>query len=250
MNDSRLRWDTAAPHYLRSSWHANEAALAHMVLVSNVRGGSIVDVATGAGHAAMAFSHSVDRVLALDTSPRMLAIAKEEAGKREIDNIHYVIGDALDLPFLRTSFDGVVCRVAAHHFEDPELFLRRSFDVLKQGGFLLLIDTVGADDPGADEALHLLEILRDPSHVRDYTPSAWRRMARIAGFEIELEDTVQKPLNANEWMDRISVDSATRKKILELIISSKDWFREYLRPHSKGDLLTFHLSECTMLLRK
>ncbi|MGI8923410.1 MAG: methyltransferase domain-containing protein, partial [Fimbriimonadales bacterium] len=146
--------------------------------------------------------------------------------------------------------DGVVCRVAAHHFGDPELFMQRSFDVLGPGGFLLLIDTVGADDPGADEALHLLESLRDPSHVRDHTPSAWRRMARKAGFEPEFEDTIQKPLNAKEWMDRMSVEPVTRKRILELINSSRDWFREYLRPHSEGDLLTFHLLECTMLLRK
>ncbi len=221
-----------------------------MVQVSNVLGGNIVDVATGAGHAAMAFSHSVDRVLALDTSPRMLAIAKEEAARRGIDNIDYVVGDALDLPFLRASLDGVVCRVAAHHFGDPELFMRRSFDVLKPRGFLLLIDTVGADDPGADDALHTLESLRDPSHVRDYTTAVWRRMARKAGFETEFEDTIQKPLNAKEWMDRMSVDSGTRNKILELINASKDWFREYLRPHSKGELLTFHLLECTMLLRK
>jgi ubiquinone/menaquinone biosynthesis C-methylase UbiE len=250
MHDSRSRWDVAAPSYLHSSWHGNEAALEHMLEVAKPDGGVLLDIATGAGHAALTFAPHVDSVAALDSSTGMLAVARAEALRRGIDNIEFVEGDALRLPFSGESLDGILCRVAAHHFADPEGFLAECFRVLVAEGYLLLIDTIGIEHQEADDELHRLESLRDPSHVRNYTTPLWMRMARKAGFAVEYEESYPKPLNAKEWMDRMSVEGTTRAKIVDIIESPEGWLREYLLPHGEGDLLTFHLMESTMLLRK
>jgi hypothetical protein len=50
--------------------------------------------------------------------------------------------------------------------------------VLKPNGKVVLIDIVGAEDPLCDTWLQSVELLRDPSHIRDYTPTCGRRCSR------------------------------------------------------------------------
>jgi ubiquinone/menaquinone biosynthesis C-methylase UbiE len=250
MHESQTRWDEAADRYRTSSWHSNEAALAHLLEVAKPNGGRALDVATGAGHAALALAPHVDSMVATDTSQRMLEVTAQEAEKRGITNLSTEYADAQDLPFENSSFGLVVCRTAAHHFSEPNKFLTEANRVLKVGGKLILVDTTGSDDESADDLVDKFERLRDPSHVRDYTKSAWRRMTERAGFLLETEETVSKPLNAREWMERSSTSPDTQIELLDMIRFSDGWFREYLAPHGEGATLTFHLDETTFVLRK
>jgi ubiquinone/menaquinone biosynthesis C-methylase UbiE len=244
------RWGETAEAYLTSSWHANEAALAHMIETVGPDGGEVLDVGTGVGHAAFAFAPHVDRVVASDTSPGMLEVARRAAQERGVQNVEFEIADGNDLPFEDSSFDGVVCRTASHHFVNPEGFVSSVARVLRPGGWFLLVDTVGSDDPETDDLIDKLERLRDPTHVRNHTVKAWKRMTQKAGLKLLSEDEITKPLNAKEWMDRQGVEEPARSQILDLILSSQGWFREYLRPHGEGDSTTFHLREATLLFRK
>ncbi|MBY0395397.1 MAG: SAM-dependent methyltransferase, partial [Thermoleophilia bacterium] len=55
--------------------------------------------------------------------------------------------------------------------------------VLKPDGFLVVSDIVAPEDPLLDTHLQAVELLRDPSHVRDYRVSEWRALLEAAGFE-------------------------------------------------------------------
>ena len=250
MQDSQTRWDVAADSYRTSSWHSNEAALAHLVEVAKADGGRALDVATGAGHAALAIAPHVDAVVATDTSQRMLEVTLQEAERRGITNLTTEYADAQDLPFENASFDLVICRTAAHHFSEPPKFLSEAYRVLKPKAKLILVDTTGSEDEEADDLIDTFERMRDPSHVRNYTKHAWQKMAERAGFAVELEETVSKPLNAKEWLERSGTPADTRVELIDMITLSQGWFRQYLSPHGEGDLLTFHLDETTFALRK
>ncbi|MEO7453916.1 MAG: class I SAM-dependent methyltransferase [Fimbriimonadales bacterium] len=250
MHESQARWNVAADLYRTSSWHSNEAALAHLVEVAAARGGRALDIATGAGHAALAIAPFVDAMVATDTAPRMLEVTMQEAERRGLSNLTAEYADALDLPFENNSFDLAICRTAAHHFSDPVRFLGETYRVLKPDAKLILVDTTGSDDESADDLIDTFERKRDPSHVRNYTKPAWRRMADRAGFTVESEETVSKPLNAKEWLERQEVLLDTRVELIDMITLSQDWFREYLSPHGEGELLTFHLDETTFAMRK
>jgi ubiquinone/menaquinone biosynthesis C-methylase UbiE len=250
MQESQTQWDSAAERYRTSSWHSNEAALANLIQIAQPLHGRVLDLATGAGHAALALAPFVEEVVATDTSQRMLDVTFNEAGRRGLGNVAVQLADAQDLPFENESFELVTCRTAAHHFSEPMKFLGEANRVLKPGERLILIDTTGSDEESADELVDKFERLRDPSHVRDYTKSAWRKMASRAGFEVEYEETVSKPLNAKEWLERLSTPEEAHITLINMIKGSQGWFREYLSPHGEGDLLTFHLDETTFVLRK
>ena len=250
MQESQARWNAAAEQYRVSGWHSNEAALAHLIEMARPEGGLALDIATGAGHAALAIAPHVDSVIATDTSERMLEVTADEASKRNLNNVSVQFADAMALPFENSHFDLVTCRTAAHHFPDPHRFLAECHRVLKSGKKLILVDTTGSDDPDADDLVDKFERLRDPSHVRNYTKESWRKMATRAGFSIEAEETVSKPLNAKEWLERSATPADTQRVLLDMIARSSGWFRQYLSPHGEGDLITFHLDETTFVLIK
>jgi ubiquinone/menaquinone biosynthesis C-methylase UbiE len=78
-----------------------------------------LDVATGAGHTALAVAPLVKHVVAYDLTEEMLETAAELAARRSLTNLETRLGDAESLPFGDRSFDLVTCRLAFHHFPNP-----------------------------------------------------------------------------------------------------------------------------------
>ncbi len=146
---------------------------------------TVLDVATGTGFTALAFAPHVQSVVGLDVSPGMLAQAKKYASERGIANAAFEEGPAEALPYGDGTFDLVTCRIAPHHFFDVQKFLSETTRVLKPGGRFVLVDTTVPDDlPEAAQWQNAVEVLRDPSHVQNYTPSEWRRMTEAAGLTV------------------------------------------------------------------
>ncbi len=145
----------------------------------------MLDVATGTGFTALAFAPHVQTVIGLDISSGMLEQARKQAGGRKIANAVFQEGTAEALPFADGGFDIVTCRIAPHHFLDIQKFLAEAARVLKPGGRLALVDTTVPDDsPEAASWQNEVEAVRDPSHVRNYTPGEWQRMAEATGLTV------------------------------------------------------------------
>jgi ubiquinone/menaquinone biosynthesis C-methylase UbiE len=107
-------------------------------------GESILDVGCGTGTLAIAAKHQVGptaRVDAIDASPQMIARARKEVRKADVDiTFHHASAEAL--PFADAQFDVVPSTVMIHHLnrrarEQCAGEIRR---VLKPGGRLLVVD--------------------------------------------------------------------------------------------------------------
>ena len=101
-------------------------------------GDCVLDVACGTGNFTRDFARTVGPdglVVGIDLSETMLARGVSDTQEAALlDRTAYVRGDASELPFVDSSFDGVCCFAALHLFADPERALDRMTEVLTPGG--------------------------------------------------------------------------------------------------------------------
>ena len=149
-----------------------------------VRSGAerVLDLGCGAGHTALTFAPRVAEVVAVDLAEAMLEQGRRLARERGIENVDFRLGDVERLDVPDGSFDVVTSRFSAHHYPAPERALAEVVRVLCPGGTFLLADSVAPEAHGCDSFLNTLEVLRDPSHVRDHRVSQWEAMFSEAGL--------------------------------------------------------------------
>ncbi len=204
----RDHFGPAAAGYAVSAVHRGGPDLDAMIAAAHLEGGvqpgRLLDVGTGAGHTAFAFAPRIARVDALDLTAEMLEQVAVGARERGLGNIHCQLGDAEALPYPDRSFDLVTSRLCAHHFEDARAFVSEAARVLKPDGVLLIVDSLAPEDASSDTFFNAFELLRDPSHVRNYSRSDWRSMLNEGGFVPEVEgETFMLHQDFDGWVSRI-----------------------------------------------
>ncbi len=202
----RTQFDPQAQDYLTSAVHAGgpdleyaRAQIANQVPAS----GAALDVGCGAGHLAFVVATLLSRTTALDPSPGMLRTVAIEAATRGLATLETRQGYAAALPFADNTFDFVCTRYSAHHWTTLGDALVEMHRVLKPAGQLLVIDVLGDEDPLVDTHLQTIELLRDPSHVRDRSCTEWKGALDAAGFAIGDEWSSPLRLDFAAWIARM-----------------------------------------------
>ncbi|MGC8567642.1 MAG: class I SAM-dependent methyltransferase [Candidatus Micrarchaeia archaeon] len=78
-------------------------------------------------------------IYALDFSANMLNIARRKAEKSGV-KLHFINGNALDIPFKDKQFDLVISGLAVRNFVDTKKFATESYRVLRNGGALVVLE--------------------------------------------------------------------------------------------------------------
>lgn len=194
----------AAEAYVRSAVHARGEDLAHLVQEAALTGQeTVLDAGCGAGHAAVAVAPYARAVVAVDLTDAMLQVTRRLADERGLSNVSVRRGDVEALPAGDGEFDRVVSRYSAHHWPHPERALAEIRRVLAPGGRFVLSDIVSWDDPTLDTWLQGIELVRDPSHVRDHSLAQWRAMLDRAGFRSATAFEFPVQLEFDDWVARI-----------------------------------------------
>ena len=136
----KAAWDDSAEGW-RRWWPAFERAAQlvndKLVALAQVRAGSrVLDIATGSGEPALTAARVcglTGRVVALDLSAGMLAIARERIDAARLANVELVESDAASLAFDSHSFDAALCRWGLMFMPDLDSVLRGLHRVLKPG---------------------------------------------------------------------------------------------------------------------
>jgi SAM-dependent methyltransferase len=232
----RRQFGAAARRYAKSSYHSRSPDLAALLALAAPAGRErVLDLGTGTGHTALAFAARVSEVVGLDLTEPMLAEARALARAQGAANARFVLGDAMALDFPDACFDLVTCRVCAHHFADPGRALAQAARVLRPGGRLLLVDSVAPEDPAQDTFLNCIELLRDPSHVRNYSVSQWLALLGAAGLEPAWHETFHVPLDFDDWVERMGTPEATRAQLRALFAAAPDAVRAAFRLRTGED---------------
>lgn len=208
----------AAASYVVSAGHAGGEDLDTLVAWGRaLRPARVLDVATGAGHTALAFAGVARSVVAFDVTEAMLATARGFVRGRGVATVEFVAGDVEALPFADGAFDAVTCRIAPHHFADVPAAIREVRRVLSRRGSFLVQDILGHDDPEAHAFITEVERRRDPSHVRAYRVEEWRAFLGAAGLTVVDEARVRKVRLWDDWTGRMRM-SADAKRELEAFV--------------------------------
>ena len=254
------KFGEAAADYAASAVHAKGESLARLVaLVAPQSSWRVLDVATGAGHTALAFAPLVAKVTASDITDQMLAEAKKLAAERGLGNVSTARAKAEDLPFPDMSFDLVTCRLAAHHFDNPRAFVAEAYRVLMPGGVLAIVDNISPDhrDPARPlpaqsrelaRAYNEYEKLRDPSHGRCLGLAEWTALLGDAGFVVTHSENIDQTIEFGPWTKRMRCDAPTVTR-LEALLGAEP-LRSFLRPRDSDNGRVFTLQEAIIVARK
>jgi len=203
----QAQFDSQALAYLQSTVHAVGPDLlrAREMISQSIpaASGRFLDVGCGAGHLSFAVAEALASVVAVDPSLNMLATVNRAANEKGLTNIQTLQATAESMPFDDDRFCVVASRYSAHHWLKLPEALKEMRRVVKPGGYLLMIDIEGDENPLVDTYLQTIEVLRDRSHIRDRSPSEWERLITDAGFSaIEHQNWVTR-LEFEPWVTRM-----------------------------------------------
>jgi len=102
----------------------------------------IADLGAGEGSSALLLSQRAKRVIAVDTSAKMLEVAREQAQRNGVTNVDYRLGDMEEVPIDTASVDLVFFSQSLHHALHPERALSEANRILVPGGRVLILDLV------------------------------------------------------------------------------------------------------------
>src|SRR4051794_39822274 len=103
---------------------------------------TVADVGTGTGYVAAGVSPHVERVIGIDASPEMLAVAQRNLDALGITNVKLIEGDVGTLPLEDDSVDAAFANMVLHHADNPAAMLTEMARVVRPGGTVAICDEV------------------------------------------------------------------------------------------------------------
>lgn len=236
-----MSFDESAFNYKTSSDHKAGTDLDILKRIfENKKFGKTLDVATAAGHCAKIFS--ANQYFVSDLSLNML---KEALSGWPAPSAVQNCAEAF--PFKTQTFDLVSCRIALHHFKGAESFFKESFRVLKNRGFLVLIDSLVDIE---DAYLNTIEFVRDPSHFRSYT---FKEIVDMTSdfFRIEFSQLLYKKHNFGEWAKRLNPSERRLEKISQAFKELPEHIKQELSLEIVDEnILSYTDKKAVIILRK
>ncbi|MFT0518396.1 class I SAM-dependent methyltransferase [uncultured Pseudomonas sp.] len=225
--------------YLSSAVHAQGSEFALLQAQLAGQGSArVLDLGCGAGHVSFHVAPLVAEVVAYDLSQAMLEVVASAAAERGLGNVKTAHGAAERLPFGDASFDFVFSRYSAHHWSDVGLALREVRRVLKPGGVAAFIDVMSPGSPLLDTYLQSVEVLRDTSHVRDYSAAQWQRLVSEAGLHVRSHSRQRLRLEWASWVERMRTPEPLRVAIRQLQQAMGEEVRQYYQIEADGSFST------------
>jgi SAM-dependent methyltransferase len=187
-------WSERAEAYRQSPAHREGPDL-DLIVEWAAGSKTALDVATGGGHVARRL-----REAGLDVT------TVDPAGGMEPD----VVAPAEKLPLDDASFDLVVSRLGAHHFNDVRAAIREMARVASES-------VIVVDNTYGGEALEEAERVRDASHVRCYRVEEWRDLFEDAGLGIDDVQFLPQRVELEPWLERAGCSGDAAARVRELV---------------------------------
>jgi ArsR family transcriptional regulator len=102
----------------------------------------IADLGAGEGVFALLLAQRAKKVIAVDTSAKMIEVSREQALRHGVKNVEYRLGDMEEVPIDDAHVDLVFFSQSLHHALHPERALQEAGRILRPGGRIVILDLV------------------------------------------------------------------------------------------------------------
>jgi len=100
----------------------------------------IADLGAGEGAFALLLAERAKKVIAVDTSAKMIEVGREQALRHGIENVEYRLGDMEEVPIDSAAVDLVFFSQSLHHALHPDRALSEANRILTPGGRIVILD--------------------------------------------------------------------------------------------------------------
>lgn len=147
---------------------------------------AILDLCCGTGY--ICNSIEAKRIVGLDQSDAML----NRNSKVKRDNKTLIKGNAYQMPFQAEEFDRIYNSSASHEFKLFPRLLKKSFEILKPGGKIVIFDIYQPKNPVLSFVMNtFVRYVVERGIMFIHTKEGWRQMLEEAGFEVQELDVVR-----------------------------------------------------------
>ncbi len=101
---------------------------------------TIADLGAGDGTFALLLAQGAKKVIAVDTSARMIEVGRDLAQRNGIGNVEFRLGDMEEVPIAPADVELVFFSQSLHHALHPERALKEAFRILAPGGRIVVLD--------------------------------------------------------------------------------------------------------------
>jgi ubiquinone/menaquinone biosynthesis C-methylase UbiE/DNA-binding transcriptional ArsR family regulator len=102
----------------------------------------IADLGAGEGAFALLLAQRATKVIAVDTSAKMIEVGREQALRHGVKNVEYRLGDMEEIPIEEAAVDLVFFSQSLHHALHPERAVHEAWRILQPGGRIVILDLV------------------------------------------------------------------------------------------------------------
>ena len=100
----------------------------------------IADLGAGDGTFSLLLAQQAVKVIAVDSSAKMVEFARDQAARHEVKNVEYRLGDIEEVPIDEATVDLAFFSQSLHHALHPERAVHEAWRILRPGGRIAILD--------------------------------------------------------------------------------------------------------------
>lgn len=157
----------------------------------------VSDLGAGEGSSALLLSQRAVRVIAVDSSAKMIEVGREQARRNGVNNIDFRLGDMEEIPIGTGEVELAFFSQSLHHALHPARALEEAARILVAGGRIVILDLVR----------HRFEEARElyADEWLGFTESELEAMLTAAGFTAIQTSVVDKDPDAPQFQTLLAV---------------------------------------------
>ena len=155
----------------------------------------IADLGAGEGGFALLLAQQAKKVIAVDSSAKMIEVGRDQALRHGVENVEFRLGDMEEIPIGDGEVDLVFFSQSLHHALHPERAVEEAARILTPGGRIVLLDLMK----------------HDASAGRAESSRPLRRRARGAARDAAIARRRPDPLRRRRWESLPCRPAGTRR---------------------------------------